>query len=205
MRAADVEPEHDAREGVLLSLDPSIRSPGVTVWQDAVLVLSGRVSIPAHVAEIPHRGARQLRVAHEIIAWLVTHRAPISVIRTLAFEYPQIYRMTKSKGDPNHLPPMVGVSMALAATLHERQLERGHRPPVLRDFEPDEWAGQLPKTTKKGEAWKSPRGERIRSRLEPGELARIPAQHDAVDSVGIGLHELKRLAPVRVFAGARPG
>lgn len=114
-------------------------------------------------------------------------------VTELAFEWPQVYRGAKSKGDPNDLPGLAGVGMAVAGMLPGLEL--------VRSPTPAQWSGQLPKSTT-GDPWASPRGQRVRSRLSPAELGLVQAQHDAIDAVAIGLWALGRLAPRRVFPGA---
>lgn len=133
-------------------------------------------------------------MGHEIVYWL----QELGVTPTrFAFEWPQIYRASKSKGDPNDLPALVGVSMYVAGVIFCTDIH---------SYTPREWAGSLPKaTTSKAAADASPRANRIRSHLSKAELKHWPTgQHDAIDSVGIGLHFLGRLKPARVFPGSTP-
>ena len=114
----------------------------------------------------------------------------IREIDAIAFEVQQIYPTTKN---PNDLIGMIGVGMGIGYCFPSAELH---------SYRPAEWTGQIPKTTGKN-ALKSPRAQRILSRLDEIERSLVPNQHDAIDAIGIGLHHLGRLKPVRVFAGAR--
>ncbi len=184
----------------LISVDPSIRSAGVAWFQDREL--TGAIRVCEELSQ-DNTGIRCLRMAGAIFKFTSLNTAD------LAFEWPQIYRAVKSKGDPNDLIGIAGVGSALAGLMAGRALLGGLSTPT-----PAEWIGQLPKTCQlckgkrkrtcrcKGSSWATPRGMRIRSRLTAAELALIPDQNDVIDAVGIGLYALGRLDPARVFAGA---
>lgn len=182
----------------LLAVDPSIVSPGVALFRDGVLHAVARIRVPhfprLNVAE------RSLATA-DAIAEICTSWG--GQPNTVAFEWPQIYTAAKSKGDPNDLIAMAAVDGALTAVLHLACIMRGVQLRVL-CYKPAEWIGQLPKATR-GKASASPRAQRIYSRLTPAELALVPDQHDAIDSVGIGLHALGRLGVRRVYSNGQAG
>lgn len=169
---------------VVLAVDPSIASPGAALFRDRVLVVAIRSTLPSIPDE--GRGARVERVARRL------YTAPPGGVDVLVYEWPQVYRASKAKGDPNDLIALAAVGAALAGMLCPR---------VIVTPTPAEWTGGLPKVTK-GDPWRSPRGRRIASRLSPAERALVPDSHDAIDSVGLGLWYLGRLDPVRVFPGA---
>lgn len=194
--------EHDERwHGDLLALDPSIRSPGVALFRHGILVAADRVKIPGSIHKLPI-GTRCERVAREVADWWRQECDDTPyVIRTVIFEWPQIYRFTKSSGDPNDLVPLGAVGIAFQMLVSAANLTRNARPPELLTPQPAEWTGQLPKS-KTGDPWLSPRGARIKGKLQPGELSKVPAQHDAIDALGLGLWALGRFSATRVFSGA---
>jgi hypothetical protein len=216
--ADPTERPNDARwHGDLIAVDPSVNSPGVSLFRFGKLVACTRVGIASSVADLPI-GQRYMRVGMLIAAWWqetcddvdgVTHN---HVVRTVCYEHPKWLSEAagKTKGNPNDLAGLVGVGQSFATFMACHNAHVGQRPPELLTPYPDEWTGQVPKTVKtpKGNKipknpWESPRGERIRSRLEASELAVAPAQHDAIDSIGLGLHALGRYERVRIFPGAR--
>lgn len=191
----------DRAHGDLLALDPSVASLGVALFRHGVLIACGRVRPVEEAAELGH-SARCLRVAEEVVSWWIENRGEGKpVVRTVIFEWPQIYRATKSKGDPNKLIDLAGVGQSLAVLLTCVNVANGDRPPELLSPTPREWTGTLPKNTKPGKARKSPRGIRIFSNLKPGEIQIVPNQHDAIDGLGLGLYALGRYSPHHVYSG----
>ncbi len=173
---------------ILLAVDPSIRSSGIAVFTDDVLTYAGRIVVkptgrigPGDILE------RAVQMGDTIC----TRMFPI-LPDIVAVEWPQIYRGPKSKGDPNDLPGLACVAGAIAARFPGA---------TLAAYTPAEWAGQIPKVTI-GNALESVRAKRILSRLSCAERKLVPAQHDVIDAVGIGLFHLSRLAPRRAHAGA---
>ncbi len=179
---------------MLLALDPSLNSCGLAVFDEHELVASYRLKETKPPGEVS-RGTRCYNMAACILSWLNDDHYRID---KLVFEWPQIYRNTKSKGDPNQLLPLVGIGMALKGLLPSLGAPCGCE---LTTPTPAEWIGQCPKSTT-GDPWKSPRGKRIASRLTKEELAIVPTQHDAIDAVGLGLWKVGRLSLNRVFSGA---
>jgi hypothetical protein len=189
--------------GELLALDPSINSSGVALFRDGALVACGRITDPHPSDGI---GARALAMAELVRDWFSDENDlganwrvfnPSRV--TLVVEWQQVYRAGRSKGDPNDLLGMGFVSGAVAGLL---------QPAAVLAYKPDEWC-KLPKyldrTTKRirhRDAFVTPRGLRIMSRLSDAERELVPQYHDAVDAAGLGLHALGRLEPRRVFHGA---
>lgn len=169
---------------ILVALDPSIRSCGVAVFRDEVLVHASAVKRAAGDDCIAGRSLDMARAVVERVLPFVGVNPP-----AVALEWPQIYRAQRALGDPNDLPPIAAVGTAVAAMLGAT---------VVHSYTPREWAGQVPKATK-GDCKASPRALRIRSRLAGPELAVWEAlrtsDHDAVDAIGIGCHHLGRRQP----------
>lgn len=200
MTPEELNTEDNRWHGDVLAIDPSVTSPGASLFRHGVLFACDRVRIPKTVAALP-AGQRWLRVAQEIGAWWDDVRENAGYIRTVVFECPQIYTREKSKGDPNKLIGLAGVGQSVAVLITAGNIAQRVRPPEILTPLPAEWTGQLPKFTK-GDVWKSPRAQRIASRLQPAERALVPAQHDAIDSLGLGLWALGRYERARVFPGA---
>jgi hypothetical protein len=188
----------------VLSLDPSVVSPGAALWvvREGQSKLLGAARVPILEQTTISEAERWLHVADSVLAW-VSGLAQILMIErqlriaTFVFERPQIYREAKSKGDHNQLIGLAAVGVALAARLQVTSPAL-----VVLSPTPAEWSGQLPKTTR-GDPWKSPRGQRVAGRLSPDELRLVPAQHDAIDAVGLGLWALGRFDRQRNWHIAR--
>jgi hypothetical protein len=161
---------------ILVAVDPALRSSGLAIFRDGVLVHASRVKSPS-----PDDVAVCALTMAQSIANFVPRDSRIHV----AIEWPQIYRGPRAQGDPNDLPALAAVGVSVAALLGAS----------VQSFTPRDWAGQVPKATK-GNCKESPRAKRIRSRLSGPELAVWEAlrsgDHDAVDAIGIGLHALGR-------------
>lgn len=172
----------------LLSIDPSIRSAGVALFVAGRLVWARRVRSPSKPSE--DVASRCLTMARAIADHV---RDPPDELVT---EWPKVYRGQKSKGDPADLFGLAGVGIGVAALL---------RPARVFSYTAGEWSRGIDKETK-GDCRESPRARRIRSRLEGAEVTvwqtLRPSDHDAIDSIGLGLAHLGRLEPRRVFAGA---
>lgn len=182
---------------MLLALDPSVASPGAALFMGGRLLVAGRVRVTKRAYQSD--GERWLGVAQDILDFAEVHGAyVIEDIETIVFERPQIYRATKSKGDPNQLIGLAGIAMALVG------LCKGCSPLKILSPTPDEWTGQVEKDTK-GSAKDSPRARRILSRLDDAERKLVPNQHDAIDAVGLGLHALDRYEVRRVLTNGKKG
>lgn len=157
------------RGAVILSVDPSVRSAGVAVFDNRTLIAAHRVTIAKADGEDPVN--RWRRMALKIVLL-----APEGV-RTLIAERPQIYQRGggRTKGDPNDLLGLAGVVGALAAYLPLVE---------VRSVLPATWKGQVSK---------EPMSTRILMALSPEERALVPPSHDAIDAIGIGLHAIGRL------------
>jgi hypothetical protein len=175
----------------VLAVDPSIRSSGVAVFRFGRLAASTVIKLRATDDSVI---VRCLDMADTIAGW----SACVAERVLLVVEWPQWYRAAKSKGDPNDLAGLAGVSGALAGILAMRLggLE-------AHGYTPAQWAGQLPKSKTVRGAKTSPRAVRILSRLSPDERACVDERsHDAIDAIGLGLYHLGRLEPRRVYPGA---
>lgn len=188
---------------ILLAVDPSIRSLGAALFRDGTLTACTKVR--GCVVGGADRVHRARLIALEVSEWIrTTPRHRLGPDR-IVVEWPQVYRAGKSKGDPNDLLGLAGVCAAVAALFPSAEVT---------SYLPDEWAPcpkvSLERRRRKlgpidSEAFTSPRGLRVMGRLSPAERALVPMSHDAVDSVGLGLHHLGRLAPLKVYPGATPG
>lgn len=173
----------------LLALDPGVRYPACALFADRELVSASRVKLPGNIAKL-NMGERVRRIGNLIHEWVVGVLIDVPLDR-LVYEVPQIYRQGKSKGDPNDLIPLALLSGYVSGRWPSTE---------VCGLKPREWCGQLPKLTK-GDPWTSPRGELVARRLDAAERACIVSSHDAIDAVGIGLHDLERLRR-RVLPGA---
>lgn len=183
----------------LLAVDPGLESPGAALYRAGRLLAAADIIVPSLGPGVSH-GQRALAAADAIVGWALRLGATVSIV---AHEWPQIYAASKSKANPNSLIGMAAVdgavdcAFAIFAAQRVEQLE-------VRTFLPAEWAGQLPKDTRKGMYWKSARGLRIKSRLVDEEwLIARGVNHDAADAIGIGLHALGRLGVRRALATGR--
>lgn len=217
MVAPDVNTLMEATLGHLLAIDPSINSSGVALFSAGVLVGAKHVVIDDLLDEclacrggrkkgkcttcrstgmvsIPEdRAMRILRMARKIRGWIWDRKVSP---RTIALEWPQIYR--GSATDPNDLPGLAGVGMAVVGLIADSV---DHAVQVV-SYLPREWIGQVPKSKLKNGAATSVRANRIAERLSLEERLEMHrhTSHDVIDAIGIGLHCLGRLAPTRVFA-----
>lgn len=182
----------EARFPLLFALDPSVRSAGLAAFVSGALHAAWRFAPELGsiaIREDPLGVGERWRVIAREVADQAFGRGYGGV---LVWERPQIYRASKSKGDPNDLIGLAAIGNGVAADARWQ----GVLAPT-----PAQWTGQVKKATK-GSAWKSPRGMRIRSRLAPDELALVPDQHDVVDAVGLGLWALGRLEVTRVYSSS---
>lgn len=184
--------------GDLLAFDPGAEHPACALFRGGLLVAAERVRLDPEWAELPPV-SRAVRVAEACVRWGIGREAEP---RVLVCEHPQVYRAGKSKGDPADLILLSAINGAVAGILSLALAARDVGL-VIHSPTPGEWAGQLPKSTT-GDAWASPRGQRVRSHLSEAEVLLVQSTHDAIDAAGLGLWALGRLAPVRVFPGALP-
>lgn len=182
---------HAIRE--LLAVDPGIRFPAAARFVDGILIAAARTPMNGQWSSWGI-GQRCLAVGRSIAAWSTAKRA--DPVTHAIIEWPQVYRKARRKGDPNDLPPLAGVGMAVVALLHTLYPALVVQSPL-----PAEVWQQMPKD-EVGDPWASIRGMRIRSRLTAAEFAAVVPSHDAVDAVGLGLWALGRFERARVFPGA---
>lgn len=171
--------------GDLVGLDPSIASPGATVFRDGLVYASAYFPIKTR----GNHGEKCMNAALQIRSWL--HNVG-SQPTAIAYEWPQIYRGDEGKlAVMNAVIYMSGVDLALTALL-AMDCAACNQTLAIFSWVPGDIWGNLPKR-KTGSAFESPRGRRVKSRLSDAERAIVPDQHDAVDSCGIGLHASDRL------------
>lgn len=172
---------------MLLALDPSINSAGIALFRDGVLVDAATIKAPKANTRWPYV-RRCAWVAREV--WKLV---PVAEIKTFATEWPQTYAPGMSKARPSDLHPMAGVATAVAARFFDAELF---------SYLPKQWVVGTAKEAGRG-IFKTSRALRIASKLSPVELAVWAEKvntHDAIDAVGIGLHQLGRLAPKRAIS-----
>lgn len=183
---------------VILAIDPGIRSPGAALFVDGELAAATRIKVPSklHKGEL---GERANAVGLLIAAWQHDTYSALGLCAYMdvVYEWPQIYRASKSKGSPNDLLKTLATGAAAVAKLGG--LARTVTTPT-----PHDWAGNTKKATK-GDPWDSERARMVARRLTPAERALVPDSHDAIDAVALGLWKAKRFEPIRVNFGATPG
>ena len=146
--------------------DPALRTTGVAVFVDGVLV-------DAYAVRVAGRG-RGPSVWGEVSAtvWASLPQGPVDLV---AIEAQAVY--PHAKADPNDLLQVAGVAGGLAALARQAGATVVH-------FDPAEWKGQVPKDVM---------AARAKAKLASVELAAIRPQStlDTWDAIGIGLHYLK--------------
>jgi hypothetical protein len=159
---------------VLLAVDPGLRGCGVALFDQGRLVRCAYV-----------RGSRDARdaaawaeMAAEVYVW-----GGADATRVVS-EFPKVYTVGKSKGDPEDLLQLAAVVGAISAHWGTEGIN-------LEVVRPYEWKRQVPKDVMT---------ERIKAKLDPQELAQagagMPAksyQHNCWDAIGIGLNALGRI------------
>lgn len=187
----------------LIAVDPGSTAPGLSWFRDGELRAAVTIKVSGDAS------ARILKVADAAVEWLKsTLPADIVMNNTgvdLICEWPKIYPNNKAKKNrrvnPAGILVLAGAAGAILGGIAVSKI--GPLIVSLDRPEPAEWIGQLPKGEGKTDPRKSPRGSLIASCLSPAELARLPLEHDAYDSAGLGLWKLGRLKLRVRFA--RPG
>ncbi len=163
----------------IVGLDPSIRSPGLAVIRDGVLVAALRVKLSAATLAIEDHGERVKAVAAEIAYWIRNNVGHDPEGVTLVYEWPQIYGPGKSTGDPKDLIALAAIGASVEGRLAST-FDKIITP------KPRQWTAGTSKNTK-GPAWDCTRGRRLQAILTPAEFALVPAQHDAIDAACLAL------------------
>ena len=175
-------------KGRLLALDPGTKHPAIASFLDGKLVRADRVKVPACVAKMGR--LERCRTIANLVVDRAMKFSDGNVYAHFVAEMPQIYNRRSSKGDPNKL---MLLALVVAAVAGEMDI-------TSYDYLPAEWIGGIPKSTKAGDAWTSPRGAIIKSRLRD-EWTLCADNNDAVDACGIGLKIIGRLDR-SIFPGA---
>lgn len=187
----------------LIAIDPGSTAPGLSWFRDGELRAAVTIKVKGDAS------ARILKVADAAVEWLgstlptdiVMDNAGIDIV----CEWPKIYPNNKAKKsrrvDPAGILVLAGAAGAILGGIAVSKFG-----PLILSLdrpEPAEWIGQIPKGEGKTDPRDSPRGRLIASCLTPAELERLPLEHDAYDSGGLGLWKLGRLKTRVRFA--RPG
>jgi hypothetical protein len=189
----------------ILAVDPGLRHPAAALFRRGTLQAAARIRVPEawHKLDVAERCRR---IGGAIQDWACGHgldmdamveaydldragdarraralRQERGVVR-VTLEWPQIYSVSRSKGDPNDLPPLAGIGAAIASRLDVEAVS----------YKPAQWIRQI-KKTETGDPLKSPRGRLIWRCLRSEERDRVVLSHDALDATGLGLHDLGRL------------
>ncbi len=197
----------------LLAFDPGLNHPAAALFRHGRLIAASRVKVEKTWRLLPVAERCRL-IARAVHHWACEHGLDMTAmakayrieleghhseakalrqehgIVALIVEWPQIYRTSRSKGDPNDLLPLVGVAMCLVGRL---DIEVQH-------YKPAEWIGQC-KKAETGDPLDSPRGRLIWGHLDAAERTAVDVSHDALDAAGLGLAALGRLR-LRVYPGA---
>ncbi len=174
----------------MLSVDPGIRGCGIACFADGVLYGAAYVESPLQRSDLDV--AACVAMARAVVAYCAWSTP--GGFDEVVCEWPQIYTPGKMKGDPNDLPPLVGVDCAICASYPNAKHV---------SYRPAEWKGGLPKFGKSGE---NPMEQRVMLRLDEKERAAIwwpsakSLAHNVTDSLGLGLFHLGRFERYRVIA-----
>lgn len=178
---------------ILLAVDPSVRSSGIALFKDGILIHAARVTVKPNKHSCGAQRCMDMVWAIEEKVTKVKNSIHLNQrVTTVVFEWPRTY--PNQKTPPNDLFPLAGIGMALYG-LHSDGAE-------VHSYLPQEWSGGVPKS-KTGSALVSARGKRISGILCAEEKALVPDQHDILDAVGLGLFHLGRMERKRVFPGAK--
>lgn len=165
---------------MLVAIDPGVTMAGVAVF-DSCSELA--------VATL-ERGKDWRATAYNIWHWIEISFPFVQDIE-LAVEIPQVYTQNKLRGDPNDL-----ISLALVVGALGGLVLSGI---PIRTYQPREWKGQVPKRVMI---------ERIKEKLSEDERKRVQLptgksyHHNVWDSIGIGLHHLRKVRRGRQGAAA---
>ena len=156
---------------MLISLDPGVKVAGVAIFEDNELSRAFLV-----------QGGNWYLTAQEV--WRqILDGYPFGIRGLnpeLAVEIPQIYNTRKI--DVNDLITLSLMAGAFVGQIAERVVS-------IRTYLPSQWKGQVPKSVMT---------KRTKNKLSPEERARVELpsarglQHNVWDSIGIGLHHLRK-------------
>ena len=158
-----------------LAVDPGLRCTGWALFEDGRLVACGAVKSD------PRQPAAEVAglVAKRLLAYGAEATAAV-------VELPQVYRSSRSKGDPNDLVAVATIAGAVAA-----QADRAVY------VSPHQWKGSVPKAAQLSRYIVHRRNEKAlddagcaayRSGLAPWAAS---LRHNIADAVGIGLYALR--------------
>lgn len=155
---------------MILSIDPGLRTTGVALWQNSLLVEAKLL-----------QGDKK---ANGSEAWRAIGYALIPMVNALVerviVELPQVYVASRSKADPNDLIQLAAVVGTIGGMLRDVPMQT-----VL----PRQWKGNIDKAIMV---------ERIQSKLSAKEkgVVKLPSakslSHNVWDAIGVGLWYLKR-------------
>ncbi len=169
----------------LFSFDPGIRTAGVAMFRDSVLVHAGLARSEEHHARGPAAWKKMGEAVESLVlGWTQGTTFCESDSTEFVCELMQVYGgPAGGKADPADLLELMGVNGVVAAQFDGAAC----------GYTPRQWKKSVPKNI---------HSQRILARLTPGELTSlddpsiIPSlKHNAVDAVGIGLFHLLRLRP----------
>ena len=161
----------------LLAIDPSLTSSGWALFVDGILTDCGYVTTSPS-SPMP---SRIVKAAREVLF-------QTGAVDALAIEVPKHYERAKSKGDPNKLAPLWGITGAFTALSACSDVAFHY---------PRDWKGTVNPDVMM---------QRIYRFLNPEELAtfhkgakckvcpkKTQKSGDTMDAIGVGLFQLKRM------------
>lgn len=173
---------------MLLAIDPGVRHFGAALFH-----AGDRHLDRAALIRNPIKAGNDLAVAAAACEALIRWLGPDArTVRSVCVEIPRVYNAGNQKGDQNDLIALAGVgySLGCAVVAADRRIR----------YFPREWKGTIDADKM------TDRIERRLDRVEKAMIETCPAslRHNVIDAIGIGLKELGRLEPVRVYPGALP-
>lgn len=173
---------------MIVAIDPGVRGCGVAVFTDDTMLFRAD-----HVKSAFTKGndaAACVAMALAVTGWVIRLQViPWDERHTLVLEWPRIISASRQRAekrniDQNDLLALVGVDCAIAMAYQETM--------NLVTVFPDEWKGNTPKKIMNARAW---------GRLSTDEQSRVdsPSNHNTLDAVGLGLHQLGRMKRLRVY------
>lgn len=158
---------------MILSVDPGLRHCGVALWRGHDLVVAQLVTGEKDT------GVRDSEAWWTMVDNVVTWAKAYGPLDVIVSEFPKVYSVGKSKGDPEDLLQLAAIVGGIVC--RERAVSK-----IVRPYE---WKGQVPKDIMTG---------RILSKLSPLEQRIIPKLaasklHNVIDAIGIGLRHVGRL------------